>query len=105
MHLLRVVASPLPLQRHARVVPAVRDRGDHRAVTGPPRGEAPKGGAQGEAPGGVRPRHRHRRARALGGPPVRRWPIPKAPLGRNLRRGLQEVYIYLLSVQPYFLCD
>nr|CAD1825092.1 unnamed protein product [Ananas comosus var. bracteatus] len=52
------------------------------------RGEAPEGGARGEAPGGVRPRDRHRGARALGGPPLRRGALPQAPLGRILRRDL-----------------
>nr|CAD1825077.1 unnamed protein product [Ananas comosus var. bracteatus] len=61
------------------------------AIAGPPPDPPGRGSgrrARGEAPGGVRPRDRHRGARALGGPPLRRGALPQAPLGRILRRDL-----------------
>lgn len=70
-HLLDLVVPFVPLQRDAGVVPAVRDGGDNGPAAGPAGGQAAEGGAHGEASGGVRTRHRHRRAGAVGGPPVR----------------------------------
>lgn len=74
-HLHDLVVPHLPLQSHAGVVPTVRHGGDHRPDAGPAGGQAAEGGTQGQAPGGVRPRHRHRRAGVVGGAPVRRWAI------------------------------
>lgn len=98
VRVLGVVAAALPVQRDAGVVPAVRHGGDHGAAPGPSRGQAAEGGAAGEAPRRVRPGHRHRRPRALGGAPVRRGALPQAPLGRHVRRRVQEVAFPLLRL-------
>lgn len=103
--LLRVVAAAVLLQRDAGVVPSVRDGSHHGPASRPAGSEAPEGGAQGKAPRGVRAWDRHWGAGALGGAPVRRRTLPQAPLGWNLRRGLQEVakttpfiYFYLSAL-------
>lgn len=93
MRVLGVVVAALPLQRDAGVVPAVRHGGDHGAAPGPARGEAAEGGSAREAPRRLRAGHRHRGARALGGAPVRRGALPQAPLGRHIRRRIQEAFM------------
>lgn len=91
LHMLDMVVPALPLQRNARLVPSVRDGGDHRSLAGPARSEAEKGGASRQAPGRLRSRNRHRRPRALGGPPVRRWTVQEEALGRYVWGIVQEV--------------
>jgi hypothetical protein len=98
VRVLRLVAPALPLQRDAGVVPAVRHGGHHGPAPGPARGQAAEGGAPRQAPRRLRPRHRHRRARALGGPPLRRGALPQAAMGRHIWRRIQEV----ASVSSFF---
>lgn len=75
-YLLRLVAATALLQSNAGISPTVRDGGHHGPSAGSAGGEAPEGGTQGEAPGGVRAWNSHRRARALGGSPMRRRALP-----------------------------
>jgi len=84
VRVLRLVAAALSLQRDAGLVPAVCHGGHHGAAPGPARGQAAEGGAASQAPCRLRPRHRHRRARAMGGPPVRRGALPQAAMGRHI---------------------
>lgn len=85
MHLHNLVVSTVSLQGNAGVVPSVRDGGDNGAVAGPAGYQIEEGGAEGRASGGVRAGDRHRRSRIVGGPPMRRRPVPQAPLGWHLR--------------------
>lgn len=93
LRLLRLVAAALPLQRHAGLLPAVRHGGHHGPAPGPARGQAAQGGATGQAPRRLRAWDRHRGARAVGGAPVRRGALPEAPMGRHLRRRIQEAFM------------
>ena len=101
VRVLGVVGVAVPVQRNAGVVPAVRDGGDHWAAAGPAGAEAAEGGPGSQAPGGVRAGDRHRRARALGGPQLRRRPLQEAPLGRDLRGVVQKVCTFRASIVKF----
>lgn len=105
VRVLRLVAPALPLQRDAGVIPAVRYRGDHGAAPGPARGQAAEGGAPRQAPRRLRPWHRHRRARALGGAPLRRGALPQAAMGRHIRRRVQEVASFSFPPNSYYFLN
>lgn len=85
LHMLGVVVSAVPLQRNAGVVSSVCDGSYYGAVAGPAGREAEQGGADGDAPGGVRAGNRHWRAGALGGPPLRRGIVQEEALGWDFR--------------------
>lgn len=88
LHLRYLVGLVVSVQSHAGLFPPVCDGGDHGAAAGFTGREVEERGAEGEAPRGVRARDRHRRARTVGGAPMRRWAVPEAPLGRYLRRSV-----------------
>lgn len=69
-YMFDVVVLVITLQYNACFDPAICNGGDNRAVDGPTRGQVAERGLDGEPPGRVRPWDRHRRARALGRPPV-----------------------------------
>lgn len=102
VHMLGVVVPAVPVQRNAGVVSSVRDGGDNGAVAGPAGCEAEEGGPDGKAPSGVRARNRHRRARAVGGPPVRRGLVQEEALGWDFRGIVQKVLAFGVSTARKF---
>lgn len=104
VHILGVVVSAVPVQRNAGVVSSVCDGGDNGAVTGSSGREAEEGGPDGDAPSGLRARNRHRRARAVGGPPVRRGLVQEEALGWDFRGIVQKVLAFWVSTARRFWC-
>lgn len=85
MRMLDLVATAVPVQCDACVVPSVRDGGDHWPVAGPTRGQAEEGGLDGEAPRGFRARDCDGRARAVGRASVCRGLVQEEALGWHVR--------------------
>jgi hypothetical protein len=104
VRMLGVVVLSVPVQRNAGVVSSVRDGGDNGSVAGPAGREAEEGGSDGDAPSGVRARNRHRRARAVGGPPVRRGLVQEEALGWDFRGIVQKVLAFGVSTAHKFWC-